>query len=287
MILSLKNCFSPLRTTHIIVILMMRMHSSVRPIENCRCVFVGNLFLLIILFVGLASLPSVSVLAGEVICCDLLPGETDKRESSGRWREPRLRHGAEMSQSRADTRSSESPGHWHRTAWSQSPASGRDGTIVPSLRSLRQTRLRTRVMTSATLTSRLPRCLFSLAEAAATLRGSQQLSSATLMTPRLQDRRDPRSVTAEDPWLNSRQTTPRVTPRHLTPETIITMSSLRIPRLRQFVFRMVSYFQFLVKLYKTFKWHFEGHKVCFKGYENLMLVCKRLWVLFLDLSESI
>ena len=37
-------------------------------------------FLLIILFVGLTSLPSVSVLACEVKCCDLLPGETDKRE---------------------------------------------------------------------------------------------------------------------------------------------------------------------------------------------------------------
>ena len=40
-------------------------------------------FWLIILFVGLTSLPSVSVLACEVQCCDLLPGETD-RESSGR-----------------------------------------------------------------------------------------------------------------------------------------------------------------------------------------------------------
>ena len=37
-------------------------------------------FLLIILFVGLTSLPSVSVLACEVKCCDLLPGETNKRE---------------------------------------------------------------------------------------------------------------------------------------------------------------------------------------------------------------
>ena len=262
----------------------MRVNFSVRPIKNCRCIFVGNLFCPS--FYSWALQVRVRVSRGSDMLRLAAGRNRQERESSGRWREPRLRHGAEMSQSRADTRSSESPGHWHRTAWSQSPASGRDGTIVPSLRSLRQTRLRTRAMTSATLTSSLPRCLFSLAEAAATSRGSQQLSSATLMTPRPQDRRDPRSVTAEAPWPKSRQT-PRVTQRHLTPETIITMSSLRIPRLRQFVFRMVRYFQFLVKLYKTFKWYFEGHKVCFEGYENLMLVCKRLGVLFLNLSESI
>ena len=172
----------------------------------------------------------------------LRPASGRKRQEravSGRWREPRLRHGAEMSQSRADTRSSESPGPWHQTTWSQSPPSGRDGTIVPSLHSLHQTLLRTRAMISATLTSSLPRCL-SLAEAVVTSRGALQLSSAILMTPRPQDRQDHRFVTVEAPWQKSQQTILKVTQLHLTPEKIITMWSLRIPRPRQFVFRVVS-----------------------------------------------
>ena len=161
----------------------------------------------------------------------------------------RHRESREMSQSRADTRSSESPGPWHQT-WSQLPASGRDGTIIIlSLHSPHPTRLRTtHAMTSATSTSSSPRpCLFSLAEAAGTSRGAQQLTSATSKTRRPRDRRGPPSIiTPEAPWPQCPLTTLTVTPRHLTPETIITMSRSRIPRHRQFVFRVVS-FWFLVK----------------------------------------
>ena len=142
--------------------------------------------------------------------------------------------------------------------WPQSAASGRHGTIT-ILRPHPPTRPRTRVMTSVTSPSSSLRCRFSLAEAAGTSRGTRPLTSATLRTqspPDLQDR----SVIAEAPWPQSPQTRPRLTPRHLTPEITFRMLSSRIPRLRQFLFRLGVSVQFLIRVLILTSYHFWGPK---------------------------
>ena len=147
---------------------------------------------------ALQVLPGVT--RGGEVCNMLRPGAGRNRQVVEREQWPVTgaateTRSCEMSQSRADTRSPESPGQ----TWSQSRASGQDGTITPSLHSRRLTRLRTHAMTSGTSTSISPRCLFSLAEAVGTSRGAQQLTSATLMTQRPRGHQGPHSVTAEAP----------------------------------------------------------------------------------------